>query len=99
MVGLDEQEVLYERKFQFVVISKVFYDEIWYILLEEVWFMYEDNDKDLTEERIRMIKANIPEFKIVGEVKLTEEKKKEGKETLLRFIKEREYFIKERERK
>ncbi len=61
--------------------------------------MYEDNDKDLTEERIRMIKANIPEFKIVGEVKLTEEKKKEGKETLLRFIKEREYFIKERERK
>ncbi len=36
MVGLDEQEVLYERKFQFAVISKVFYDGIWYILLEEV---------------------------------------------------------------
>lgn len=34
-VGLDEKEVLYERKSQFVVISKVFRDGIWNILLEE----------------------------------------------------------------
>ncbi|HJC49104.1 MAG TPA: minor capsid protein [Candidatus Anaerostipes avistercoris] len=34
-VGLDEKEVLYERKSQFVVISKVFQDGIWNILLEE----------------------------------------------------------------
>lgn len=34
-IGLDEKEVLYERKSQFVVVSKVFRDGVWNILLEE----------------------------------------------------------------
>lgn len=35
-VGIDEQEVLYERGIQFVVISKVLYDGVWNILLKEL---------------------------------------------------------------
>lgn len=34
-IGLDEKEVLYERKSQFVVVSKIFRDGVWNILLEE----------------------------------------------------------------
>lgn len=34
-VGLDEKEILYERRSQFVVIGKVFRDGSWNILLEE----------------------------------------------------------------
>ena len=53
-------------------------------------FFHKQNYKDLTEEeRLRMIEADIPKFKVVGEVELTEEKKREGKEILLSFIKER----------
>lgn len=51
--------------------------------------MYEDIYKGLTEEeRVRMIKADIPRFEVVGEVELTEKEIKEGRETLLHFIKE-----------
>ena len=51
--------------------------------------MYEDIYKGLTEkERLRMIKADIPKFEVIGEVKLTEEEIEKGQETLLRFIKE-----------
>lgn len=52
--------------------------------------MYEDIYKGLTEEeRLRMIKADIPKFEVVGEAELTEGEKEEGRKTLLRFIKER----------
>jgi len=34
-IGLDENEVLYERKNKFTVIAKVFQDNIWQILLRE----------------------------------------------------------------
>ena len=35
MIGLDESEVLYERKSAFTIISKKFYDGKWNILLKE----------------------------------------------------------------
>lgn len=35
-IGLDEKEVLYERDNEFLVISKVLHEGIWYILLKEV---------------------------------------------------------------
>ena len=34
-IGLDESEVLYERKNKFTVIAKVFQDNMWQILLRE----------------------------------------------------------------
>lgn len=51
--------------------------------------MYEDIYKGLTEEdRLKMIKADIPKFEVVGKIELTEHEIGEGRETLLRFIKE-----------
>lgn len=35
-IGLDEREVLYERKSKFIVVSKMLYNGIWNILLQEV---------------------------------------------------------------
>ena len=35
-VGLDEQEVLYERNTRFTVIGKAFVDGVWNLLLREV---------------------------------------------------------------
>ena len=35
-IGLDEQEVLYERDTEFLVDDKVFVDGVWNILLREV---------------------------------------------------------------
>ncbi len=35
-IGLDEREVLYERKSEFIVVSKMLYNGIWNILLQEV---------------------------------------------------------------
>ncbi len=51
--------------------------------------MYEDIYKGLTEEeRLRMIKADIPKFEVVGEAGLTEEEMQRGREALLLLIKE-----------
>lgn len=51
--------------------------------------MYEDIYKDLTEEeRLKMLKADIPKFEVVGEFEMTEEMKKEGEEALFNLIKE-----------
>lgn len=35
-IGLDEQEVMYERNSGFKVLDKVYKDGIWYILMKEV---------------------------------------------------------------
>ena len=50
---------------------------------------YEDIYKGLSdEERERMIRADIPKFEVVGEVEMTEEELKKGREDLHRLIEE-----------
>ena len=60
--------------------------------------MYEDIYKGLTEEqRLEMIKADIPKFEIVGEFDLTEEMEKDAVKALQRFEEECERAQKNQE--
>ena len=50
---------------------------------------YEDIYKGLTpEEKERMIRADIPKFKVIGKANLTEEQLKQGEKDLLRLMEE-----------
>ena len=50
---------------------------------------YEDIYKGLSEEeRERMLKADIPKFEVVGEIKMTEEERRKAREDLLKMIDE-----------
>lgn len=51
--------------------------------------MYDDIYKGLSEEqKLRLLKADIPKFEVVGEFEMTDEMKEEAKKTLDRLIKE-----------
>ena len=88
-IGLDEQEVVYERNSIFEILNKVQVDGVWYILMKEVQNMsYEDIYKGLSkEDKEKMIKADIPKFVPIGESReLSNEEKEQSEKILWDFI-------------